>query len=74
MFTTQEELEAAFYAAYPQHKRFDVTEASAIDWTDWYDAMCRANRVKLPLISDSVEETCEGYLPQDNESCQAGAT
>ncbi len=49
MFNPQEELEVAFYAAYPQHRRGQVTEASAIDWTDWFDAMCRANRVSQEL-------------------------
>jgi hypothetical protein len=50
MFTTQDELEAAFYTAYPQHQRGQVTEASSIDWTYWYDAMRRANRVDLQLM------------------------
>jgi hypothetical protein len=49
MFNTQEELEVAFYTAYPQHAHNNPTEASAIDWADWFDAMCRANRVSQEL-------------------------
>jgi hypothetical protein len=69
MFTTQDELEVAFYAAYPQHTRGQVTEASAIDWADWFDAMCRANRVDLRLmvaVNHDPESITHGFSKRTN--------
>ena len=51
-FETLGELESAFYTAYPQHKPNNFTNESSIDWTDWFDSMCRMQRVHHSLIGE----------------------
>ena len=52
MFMTEQELETAFHAAYPQHTKGDVTNESSTDWADWFDCQARAGNVHWSLFED----------------------
>ena len=42
----------AFYSSYPQHKPGIVTSESSSDYSDFFDSLCRLNRVHHSLIVD----------------------
>lgn len=52
MYTTQQELNTAFYTAYPEHNTSEWTKESGIDWADWFDAQYRAGKVHHSLMEE----------------------
>jgi len=51
-FETQDEINDAFYSSYPQHKPGIVTSESSSDYSDFFDSLCRLNRVHYSLVVD----------------------